>query len=576
MLQHDRRLTTIPVSRPVSRLLALALACLLVGAACKSDLSRRVGAGREARSASAQDALAELIAVRAKTIADRFAAQAGLEDTGERLALWRRSTTKDGLAERAQTLHKAHLSSPLGRKFESASQFLGEQAAYWADTKGKLNAYMDFLALFLARSDGPQDVFVEHARFERQYVHAANLFRLRDLSEDRRITGYYRFWKYAFEFKPAHRGEAFVVYVNRLCMTKLRDYCLPLMWEHRPYALKKPYMEQLLADLGDFRRDYPQSAFLPVIRLMQELYTEELQELPTFEEYPILADGRTDKDAVGGNELVFGPRGVAWNNDLLLELPGDRVALEEAERKTLLAAFDERLDDIIEAEAEVVPDPAIDRVVTQFDRNVPLRELTPLLDALLDHQLIVLGLLTRRRADDSNRKVGTYLAAFFTPPPLDAEEEKRKTPETREAEARERLEYDPRRRVPTQIAGMTCRALGRTREMEAMTKQATTYVAYGPETISTGPVTAPESYAAAMAEAGSPTATRETAAALADPAPLERWTDAPGEAIVLAFHEALTWEQAMLFLQRAHIRCKDTGCTEAEERTHQIHIALCR
>ena len=563
--------------RPTVTRLALAvgaLAMLSLLACGKSELGNQFNEGRAGLESAAGEALAELHTVRAKTIADRWEARDGMGAKGHPLRRWRTASVQDGLVERAASLVEANERSTRVTDFRSASQFLKEQAEYWADPKGKLNAYMKFLKQFIERAKSPADPFVQHARFEREFVHADHLFRVLDLPEERRITSFYRFWKFAFDFMPERR-EAFVFYVNRLCMQKLRDYCKPLMWEHRPYALKKPYMDVLLANLATFQKDYPDTPFAPVIRQIVMVYEEELKNVPSFEEYPVLPDGLTNKDAVGGNELVFGPRGVVWNGELLLELPGERLALESGERTELMTAFNGKLDKIIKAEAEVVADPAIDRVVVQADGTAPLNELAPLFGALQDHQLIVMGLMSRRRTDLSNRKVGTYLAVFYAPPPLDEELEKRKTPEQKETEAKERLEHDPRRRVPEAIAGMTCRALGRTREFEATTKQATTYVAYGPEEIAYGRITAPESYAEATATAGKPEKKLATADALGDPSVLAPWTDAPGDAIVLAFHQDLTWQQLVTFLHLAHIQCKGEGCAEPEERTHQIHIALC-
>lgn len=524
--------------------------------------------------ASAEEALKELLAERARTIRKAWDGRANLGE-GHWLTAWGKTIATDGLAERAQALAKTHERSKLAQQFKDVAFFLGEQNWYWTNPKGELNQYMKTLKEIIDKTKDPKAPFLDHAKFERELLHAVQYQVSRKYDEDTKLTSFYRYWKFAFDLPPKNQ-EPFVDYVNRLCREKLWDYCKPLMWEHRPHAINRPYMEHLEQALETFRKDYPDSALDEVAKAILEMYQGAVAEVPQFEEYPKLPDGRTARDAVGGDELIVGPRGIAWNGAEVTAATEGRP-LGAGERAAAAAALDAKLKKVLEDIGVQYDEPTIELVVTQFDRTTPLAVLAPLFDVLREDKVTEVGIMARRRADGSNRKVGVYLATYWTPYPPTKDIEDRKTPEQRKADEEARIEHDPRRKLPETIAGMQCRAFGRTGKVMAETKQPTAYLAFTAKEALTGAIEAPESYVKETAKAAAPAERRQALEALADAAFLDGWAAGLTEPAVLAFHESWTYDELQRVLQRVLVTCKTETCEEPTEREDaQFTIALCR
>lgn len=553
-------------------LAAVAAAILVVG--CKSNLQDRLAGGKAEMEKSADEALAELLAERAKNIREAFEGRESLEGEGHWHQRWAKTVANDGLAARADALAKTHERSKLAQEFKDAAQYLTQQKDYWAESRGELNHYMGLLDQYIGRAKGKNWPFVEHARFEKMFLHANHFERAKSFPEDTQLTSYYRFWKFAFDFPPEKR-EPFVTYVNRLCRNRLWDYCKSLMWEHRPYAMKKPYLDKLIADLDAFRADYPDSAFKDVTKKLVEDYQADLADLPSFDEYPVLPDGRTNRDAVGGDELVVGPEGITWNGADLAVVKGGDLALDKKARDAAGAALNEKLKKIIDDLSAQFDEPTIELAISQFDRSAPLATLAPLLWAMLDNKITELGLMARRRADGTNRKVGTYLATYYTPWPPNPDVEDRKSPEQKKSDEEERLRHDPRRHVPETIAGMKCRALGRTGKLMAEPHLPTAYLAFGPKQAAAGAIVAPEDLAKETTKAAGPSEQRDAKEMMADGAALDAWVGGVGQAAILAFHTSWTYDDLVRVLQRTLVACTTDVCEHPTEREIQLTIAIC-
>jgi hypothetical protein len=183
--------------------------------------------------------------------------------------------------------------------------------------------------------------------------------------------------------------------------------------------------------------------------------------------------------------------------------------------------------------------------------------------------------MARRRADGSNRKVGIYLATYWTPWPPLKDIEDRKTPEQRKADEEARLQHDPRRKMPEAVAGMKCRAVGRTGKLMAETAQPVAYLAFTAKDAVTGAIEVPEYYVEATAKAAAPAAKRPAKEALADGAFLDGWVGGLSGPAVLAFHQSWTYADLTTVLHRTLVACTDDVCEAPTERDLQLTIALC-
>jgi len=555
--------------------LAVVLAAGAAVAGCKSNLKSSLSQGKQEMEASATEGMKVLEQERAETIRKAFGERESLATGQEHWLIgFGKLMTSDDVAARAEALAKTHERSAIANQFKDAADFLLMQKSYWDEPKGGLNMYVDYLSKMMDKGLAPDTPFLEHIRFELEILHAVNWEKSKKYDEDTRLTNFYRYWKFAFDFKPEKR-EPFMNYVNRLCRAKLWDYCKPLMWEHRPYAMTRPYLEQLIANLEKFQSDYPQSAYNELAKEFVAMYRRELGGEPTFEEYPQLPDGRTDRDAVGGDQLVVGPRGITWNGLDLKSVKDGNLALGPKDREAAAKALDEKLKRVLEDLAEQFDEPTIELVVTQFDRATPLATLAPLLATFLEDKVTELGLLARRRADGSNRKVGIYLATYWTPWPPMKDIEDRKTAAEKKADEEARLEHDPRRKFPTDLAGMKCRAIGRTGKLMAETAQPVAYLAFTAKEAATGAIEAPASYVEETAKAAAPEAKRPAKEALADPAFLDGWVGGLTGPAVLAFDGSWTYGDLTNVLHRTLVACNDEACLEPTERDLQLTIALC-
>ena len=554
--------------------LAFALALVALAAGCKSDLKGSLAEGKQGMESSADNAIRDLLEERAGTIGKLWEEHERAVGGPHWLLSFGPGVVKDGLVDRARALIETHERSARAEDFKRIWDFLFEQDKYWKNPTGALNDYMAYLDKWIANTKDAKAPFLDHVRFERELLHAVHFEQSKKYDEDTQLTSFYRFWKFAFEFPPEDQ-EPFLTYVNRLCAQKLKDYCAPLMWEHRPYAMKKPYVEALVANMEKFRKDFPDSAYDPIAKALLERYLVEPKSVPQFEEYPKLPEGRTARDAVGGDELVFGTKGVTWKGVNLYATTDGKMSLDAKKGAAAAKKLDETLKKVLEEAAVELDEPTIDFALTLADATTPLVAVAPGIWTLLEDKVTELGFLARRRADGTNRKVGTYLATYWTPWPPNEDIESRKTKEERKKDEEGRLEHDPRRKMPPEVAGMTCRAIGRTGKIMAETLQPTAYLAIGPKDAAVGAVEAPESYVTETARAAAPTAERPAKEALADLAWFKSWADGLAGPAVLAVHTSWTYADLIQALHGVLVTCSDAACTDAADRDIQLTLMLC-
>ncbi len=561
----------------------------LVGVvACKSNVAQRLEDKKRAYEGSAESVLKSFQDDYDKEALDLFERRNSLDGDDHPLWKWRQAVAGLPFLSTAESLAEQYRETPQAKAFADIATALREARDFWIgapnrgadydpNAKGPRrnpkahNQYMKFLNDYIAAHEQAGGPFLAQARLEREVIHAIYFAQRAKYDEDTQATSMLRFWKFAFEM-PLAENEGFMPYVDRVCKTKFQDFCKKVMREDRPRAMNAPYLETLTKNLERYIADYPESPYKSLLSELAEGYQRELAGIGPFVEYPVLPDGLGTKAAVGPYTLVFGPRGVFWNDDKLLELQKETLQLDGAGRAKLTAEVDKRLKDLLrEQEESGSKEPEVELVALEAAKGVPLSVIEPVLvEGFLKNFVFSTGLVARQRADGTNRKVATYLLVFYDPPSVDPNIAVRMTKKELLQQKQEWEAHDPRLKIPASVAGMSCKPIGRTGKPLAEMPVPGGYVAVTPRGLSAGPVS--ESKVAGKAALNFP------AGKGPDWQQIEEWVQKLSKKpVVLAVDVALPVDALIEALQRLSLQCSDAACTAGADRDEPIvALALCR
>ena len=309
--------------------------------------------------------------------------------------------------------------TPMEDKAGRLADWLAAQKRFYIDERLSPNEYMrDLLGAERTAKDMPWE---QDVAFEKVFFHAAELARTYNLfhggrePHDDRVTRFFTYWKYAFDFKP--KSSLFDEETNRLCAEKLGDFCKDIPMEERPFQVMKPYCDKIIEDIAAFKTAYVGSPYIPLLDRIAAVYTAKKSEVPAWSEEPVLAEVLSTLPApVGGNALLYvTEEGVALMDNVLRK-PDDPDKPWKP---------DWTADPAIAQEISVLAEDVRSNTVSQFNqsdiliiarKDIPVSYLEPMMRATVvgDHakEWRIMLLVGRRRADGSNRRAAYVVSVL--------------------------------------------------------------------------------------------------------------------------------------------------------------------
>lgn len=308
------------------------IAALALLAGCEMGLQEKLDDSKAERFAAAKAAVYEIETVRTAALAASVpAVDAEAEDREHPLLSWRKAVLA---RDDAKTLERiAHNirpdeQTPVGARgtpsqfaAELGDSFLKESNEYWNGNSSNAR-YLDYIESFLesaakheakSREDGVDFVpppFIDEARFDQIFVHAAGFFQL-SLADNRvnERRALFPYWELAFDF-PMRGSEDNDpdAYVSRLCFVheSLKERCAGVPHEYRAIVLDRAYLEWAKAAAAGFKPSSERTkVFGDVIDRFSAEVTEALAKEPNLTEEPVLPATLAKPGGSSGLRVLF-------------------------------------------------------------------------------------------------------------------------------------------------------------------------------------------------------------------------------------------------------------------------------
>lgn len=401
-------------SRSLCLLLMLALAAPLVGCGPKKKKKSAE------RAAKAEARVVELMEERRKRLAAKIPTA---DEKGEDEHPWL-AWIKEGVASTPATdLKEAAVKArrtPWASKAKALASWLEAQKKYYRSEDLPPNAYMREITTATKAVEGtPLEVDLA---FEHVFIHAAQLATMHNLfwggrqKRDDRVTRFFTFWKWIFDFKP--ETSILEDEVNKLCKAKLGDFCKDVPMESRVFRVMKPYWEGCAEKAEAFRKKYPGSAYDAFAGRIAKVFAAYAEKVPEYPEDPKLPAIRSTVSApyTGNAALFVVERGVVlldvplrrkgdeakpWDGDLTKpdpQLAKEVSMLMEDTRKNTTSTYSQ-------SELFVVAEPDVSQgYITELLRGTIVGPTAK--------QWPRVNLVGRRRSDGSNLRAGFKLAVI--------------------------------------------------------------------------------------------------------------------------------------------------------------------
>ena len=390
--------------KPLIGLIALGLAL----SACETDFQKKLKKRHDFAKTSVFKEIDRLIEVRRDKTKATMPDDLAEKRDGKPFALtWREDTARSDTIEQLEgLLNRLGDQNPKAEaQIKDALSVFRGQREYWVEKKSVQN-YVKFLNDYLAFHK--EGVLAEEAAFELVYLHIGQVFKREKYDEDTRLTSMRRFWTLAFEF-PAERREPFMDYITRICGAKLKAFCKDIMWEHRPDAMEKPYLEALSARIAAFHTAHPKSIYRSLLERLDREFKNRAAQVGPFEEYPVMAETHSDRYCVGNLFLDVGPEGVVFEDEEMA-MPEAGYKMTPKERKQLMTDLEDRLWKKVDAQGGT--DPYIPLVTLRAQRDVPLPLVLDLIRVMQQNRVNEIALCGRNRGAGTNRKTMHLLTLF--------------------------------------------------------------------------------------------------------------------------------------------------------------------
>lgn len=449
--------------------------------------------------------------------------------------------------------------SPAEEQSEVLARFFETQRDYFLSEKAVPNEYAS--ALLGAQRVSAGQPWEADIAFDALFFHAAELARTWTLfasePRDDRVTRFFTYWKYAFDFKP--ETSIYEEEVNKLCAQKLGEFCKKLPMEDRPYLVMKPYFEAVAKQAEDFQAKHAASPFAGLAGRIAARFKERAGKVPTFDEYPVLPAIRSTVPApyTGNAVLMVTDKGVSlMDNALRLPNPPPPQPGEQPKPpwKPDFSAQDPKLAEDVSKLVQDVRSSTMSAynqstiyVVPQAE--VPVGYLEPLMRATIvgdnAKEWPTMTLVGRRRADNTNRRAGFTITLTK---PDKVVPFKLKAPKSDSAHGGKTL---------------TCTAWAAVGKDQLEAKGFRPVVWHDGKQVHTGRLTDDGTIDGVQG-----------AAPHGDGDRLETWTDGQNASIVVAVPQSATYAQWLEALNGVALKCDKDECSTA--RSVPVFLATCR
>ncbi len=186
--------------------------------------------------------------------------------------------------------------------------WLDAQKRYFRDEKMSPKEYnRDLNIAARASKDYP---WAQDLEFERLFFHAAEAARTHDMfsesrgPEDDRVSRYFTYWILIWDFKA--KTSLLWEETNKLCTTKLGDYCKDIPMELQVFQVMRPYYKKVIENIGAYKKRFPQSPWNAFLDRIAAQYEVRVKQVPKWVEKPVLPGIRSTVAApVGGNAVLY-------------------------------------------------------------------------------------------------------------------------------------------------------------------------------------------------------------------------------------------------------------------------------
>lgn len=412
--------------------LAIMLPALIAG--CDMGLQEELNQKKEERFKLAGEKLAEIPAARYEAMQKALPPlDKKFEGKKHPLVLWRGALADNKDEEALIKLSEEYKGTPIAEMEQlgahtpqqpaiDAAAFAKESAGFWKEMmekgRGGMERYTNFLKGYIQAAEDVKAVaekeknerfvqrpFVGEAAFEIIFLHAVRFYQLEKLSPSARWTTAYPYWQLAFDY-PSIGRESFSNYVTRLCRgSKIAERCKGVPHEVRPFAINKPYLEFLQAEIDAWLKTYGGDESLAVFKTVLEDFKKrvdaEMKETPDLTEDPVLPSTYADRAAATGFRMIASKReGLKLHETQLLEtwegkLPGNLAA----KAKEIITALKEDPSNTVDYE----------RVVVEVPGDLSANDFVRIIRSFPNDLVRQFDLIGRRRVDESLRRTGTLL-----------------------------------------------------------------------------------------------------------------------------------------------------------------------
>lgn len=448
----------------------------------------------------------------------------------------------------------------IARAGEALATWLGALSRYYRDEKmAPREYYRDLSVAARASKDKP---WAQDLEFERLFFHAAEAARTHDLfaeqwgPQDDRVTRYFTYWRLIFGFEA--ESSLFQEETNKFCKTMLGDYCKEIPMEQRPFQVMKPYYERVIAEIDNYKKQFPQSPWNAFLDRIAAQYAERIKRVPKWAEIPVLAPIRSTVAApVGGNAVLYIEKdGIALMENVLRRKDVVPKELDEkGVERELGPAWqpDWTTDKELERQISVLVEDVRSSTVSQFNQStvllvtrsdVPVSFIQPALQATIigphAKEWPTAMLVGRRRGDGSNRRAG-YLLSMIA------------------GDKTVKFKLTP----PGQKKSLTCVAWANVGKQTYEAKGFAPVVWHDGEKVWTGKLATDGAFRDAQGEPGHGEGPR-----------LETWAERQSTSIVVAVPPTATYANLLEGLNGVAHRCEKDDCLI--ERNQPVFVATCQ
>jgi hypothetical protein len=310
--------------------------------------------------------------------------------------------------------------SPAEETADTLARMFEMQRNYFASEKAAPREYLAELEGGRRVSKGkPWEADVE---FDYLFFHASRLANswtlLQASPRDDRVTLFFTYELVLWEAKA--ETSFYEDEISKLCKEKVPGYCAKIPMEDQPFALTKPYFEQVGKKFLEFKTKYPQSPYAGFAERIAKVYEARAAKMPEYPEYPILPPIRSTKPApYSGNAtlMVTAAKGLSLMDNLLRS--PTPLPVKEGEKPKPPWKGDYAADPALVKEVQQLVQDVRASTVSQFNQSmiyvvaedkVPVGYLEPLLRTSIEGENSknwpTFMLVGRRRADGTNRRSG--------------------------------------------------------------------------------------------------------------------------------------------------------------------------